>query len=402
MKSILVIGGGELGLNQVKWAKEVGFHVIVTDKNPNAPGLADADLGLTIDATDVASLAAFALANQAKFNIRAIYCGNDFGLVSVAVVSHVLKLPGNPVEAILRSLDKKLMKTRWLEDNISTPKGILVESLNHARTAINELGLPAVVKPSNSSGSRGVLIIESADTLESNYAEATRHSTTNQVLLEQFIAGTHHDVNGLFWGGKFYGCGVMDRYFSQFPYCVAIAGYDPSILSPEVKEKLYALLEKAVRSLGITFGPVKGDFIITAEGKICLFEVSARFHGDVFTSYTSPRSTKVNPIKVYMKTLYENKFSAEDLACSDNLLSAWQVLKVPVGRVKEINGLQEAEQVAGIDKVIFRVNEGDKIKHMQNNSDVPGFVWASGRSRHEIDNSYEAFYKKFKVEYYSN
>lgn len=80
------------------------------------------------------------------------------------------------------------------------------------------------------------------------------------------------------------------------------------------------------------------------------------------------------------------KFSPEDLNCSDNLLSAWQVLKLPAGRIKEISGLQEAEQVAGIDRVISRVNEGDKIKDMQNNSDVPGFVWASGGSRDEIDN----------------
>lgn len=48
------------------------------------------------------------------------------------------------------------------------------------------------------------------------------------------------------------------------------------------------------------------------------------------------------------------------------------------------------------------MNEGDKIKDMQNNSDVPGFVWASGGSRDEIDNSCEAFYENFHVEYYSN
>jgi len=83
---------------------------------------------------------------------------------------------------------------------------------------------------------------------------------------------------------------------------------------------------------------------------------------------------KVSPIKTYMKALYENKFSPKDLNCSDDLLSAWQVLKLPVGRIKEISGLKEAKQVAGIDKVIFRVNEGDKIKDMQNNSDMPEFV----------------------------
>ena len=227
-------------------------------------------------------------------------------------------------------------------------------------------------------------------------------SSMNRVLVEQFIGGKHHDVNGLFWDGKFYGCGVMDRHFSPLPYCVPIAGYDPSTLSFRVKEKLYTFLEKAVRSLGISCGPVKGDFIISRDGEIYILEVSARFHGDVFTSFTRPRSMKVSPIKTYMKALYENKFSPEDLNCSDNLLSAWQVLKLPAGRIKEISGLQEAEQVAGIDKVIFRVNEGDKIKDMQNNSDVPGFVWASGGSRDEIDNSYEAFYENFHVEYYSN
>ncbi len=93
---------------------------------------------------------------------------------------HILKMiyhagSGHPVEAIFASLDKKLMKKRWIEDNISSPKGILVESLNQARNAISDLGLTAVIKPSNSSGSRGVLIIESKDTLETVFSEAMQH-----------------------------------------------------------------------------------------------------------------------------------------------------------------------------------------------------------------------------------
>lgn len=99
-KSILIIGGGEIGLNQIRIAKKIGFNVIVTDINPDAPGLKEADVSVNISGTDIKALVIFALENKEKYNISAVYCGNDFGLLSVECIKQVLGLPHNSIEAV--------------------------------------------------------------------------------------------------------------------------------------------------------------------------------------------------------------------------------------------------------------------------------------------------------------
>ena len=164
-KSILIIGGGEIGLNQIKIAKNIGFNVIVTDINPDAPGLKEADISANISGTDIMGLVTFALENKEKYNISAVYCGNDFGLLSVECIKQVLNLPHNSIESVIRCINKKLMKDCWIRDGIPTPEGDLITSLDEAKIAIKKLEYPVIVKPTDSSGSRGVSLVKSEDLL---------------------------------------------------------------------------------------------------------------------------------------------------------------------------------------------------------------------------------------------
>ena len=64
MKSIFLIGVGEIGLNQVRWARDAGFFVITSNVDQDAPAISLADVGVAINGTNTRDLVSYALENQ--------------------------------------------------------------------------------------------------------------------------------------------------------------------------------------------------------------------------------------------------------------------------------------------------------------------------------------------------
>jgi len=397
-KSILIIGGGEIGSNQIRTAKKIGFDVIITDINPDAPGLKKADIGVNISGADLEGLVTFALENKEKYNISAVYCGNDFGLLSVECIKQVLNLPHNSIETAIRCINKKLMKDCWICDGVPTPEGYSIDSLDEAKMAIEGVGLPAIVKPVDSSGSQGISLVENNEELPSAIQEAFKHTKSKFVLIERFINGTHHDVNGFFYNKRFYKCGVFDRYFTPFPYCVPTHGYYPSSLPTQIIEEIYKVAEKAAKSIGIEDGPVKGD-IVLSDDNVYIYEISNRFHGDVSTSHLYTFCKSVSPIELYMQALYEQKETCGGDIPTPNDICGWYVLNFKSGKIKEIAGLDKVRDVEGVRKILFTKKAGDTINPLKNNTDVPGFVWISGKTRKDIDKKYIGVIETIRIEY---
>jgi len=397
-KSILIIGGGEIGLNQIRIAKKIGFKVIVTDINPDAPGLKEADMGVNISGTDIKGLVTFALENKEKYNISAVYCGNDFGLLAVECIKQVLNLPHNSIETAIRCINKKLMKDCWIRDGVPTPEGYSINSLDEAKMAIERVGLPIIVKPVDSSGSQGISFVENREELPYAIQEAFKHTKSKFVLIEKFIEGTHHDVNGFFYNKKFYKCGVMDRYFTPFPYCVPIRGYYPSALPKQIIDKIYKVTEKAAKSIGIEEGPVKGD-IVLSDDNVYIYEISNRFHGDVSTSHLYTFCRSVSPIELYMQTLYQQREVYNGDMPTPNNICGWYVLNFKPGKINEIKGLDRARNIRGVEKILLNKKVGDTINPLKDNTDVPGFVWICGKTRKDIHEKYNKVMETIMIEY---
>lgn len=397
-KSILIIGGGEIGLNQIRIAKKIGFNVIVTDINPDAPGLKEADVSVNISGTDIKALVIFALENKEKYNISAVYCGNDFGLFSVECIKQVLDLPHNSIETAIRCINKKLMKDCWIRDGIPTPEGYLVKSLNDAKISIKKLGLPVIVKPVDSCGSQGISLVENKKHLSYAIQEAFKNSNFKFILIEKFIDGTHHDVNGVFFNKKFYKCGIFDRYFTPFPYCVPINGFYPSALPIKTINKIYKITENAAKSIGIENGPVKSD-IVLFENDIYIYEISNRFHGDVSTSHLYTFCQTVTPIELCIESLYQQKERRNIEIPIPNNICGWYVLNLKLGKIKEIKGLDKVRDIKGVRKILFNKKIGDTINVLKDNTNVPGFVWISGKTRKDIDEKYNKVMEAIMIEY---
>jgi biotin carboxylase len=402
-KKILMLGIGEIGLNQIKWAKEAGFHVTVTDRAPDAHSFLLADDHIITDATDSQTIIAEILKRGPKAVPDAIFTGNDFGIVTSAVLANAFQISGCGIDAAIASIDKILMKKHWAQDNIQTPGFTLITKAGKQDEALDKITAPIVIKPSSASGSQGVMIIKNSTDIPAAIEEAEKYSGGAPLIVEELIDGIHIDANGIFWQGQFYPCGTARRYFTTPPASVPVRGHEPSCESDTIEQAIYELFEKAGRSLGINNSPVKADFIIS-NGKPFIIELSARFHGDLGLSHNSYYRTGTSPAKIYYHTLATGKVPENDLIelLQNERISGWSVISLKPG---EINNLDEAiglaRQEVQVDNVFIDSRKGSNFKELKNNDDVNGFVWASGKDIPNIDKRLDAFHTRLQelVEY---
>lgn len=381
MKTLIYIGASRLQVPGIRWAKDVGLRVIVTDSNPNAVGIADADGHEKIDGTDEDGLLTLARDLDAQGDFAGAYCGSDFGLAAVSRIGVELGTPACPPDAVALALNKPAALRAMKDAGVATPDGVMAKTLDAAERAAQAFGFPVIVKPTDSSGSRGVRTVNDADELKAAYDHARKFS--NAVLVERIVDGHHIDINGLFVDGKFLRGGLFDRYFTPPPIHIPLWGHQPTDLSAADEDRAYAAFEAGARAMGIEAGPCKADGIWTADGPVML-EIAPRFHGDVSTSHITPLATGDSAVKAWFAHLAGAR--AEDyLALRTQRYAGWRVVTPDHGGAFDgIDGLDTARSLPGIDDISVLKKKGYRIDGVTDNLAVMAFIWGTGTDKADL------------------
>ncbi len=105
----------------------------------------------------------------------------------------VLKIPytGSGVKASSVTMDKLMTKRLLLGSHINTPDFMQLKTLEDCSKAIQNIGLPLIIKPVNEGSSIGMSKVEQADDMEAAFLLAAKYGT---VMAEQWIAGSEYTV----------------------------------------------------------------------------------------------------------------------------------------------------------------------------------------------------------------
>ncbi len=391
MKSVVMIGCGVQEVEAVKIARQAGFHVIVTDRNPDAPGFAYADESVVVDGKDAESIIAYVMMNRERLNIRGVFTLVNL-TTTASIVAGACGLPGIPVSAAVAGQNKLLMKRLMQANNIPTPEFYEASTIEDAREAFIKLGQVAFVKSVNSFGGQGCQKVEDESQLTQAFAYALNNSSYKKVIVEKFVAGTFHDVNGLYYDDKFYPIGIVDSYFlTEYPPGTPISPIEhmvhcPSQLPRERLGELYALLERCTRALGINFGPVGGDAILTNDGPM-LLEVAPRLHGASGTLWMVPFSTGTRPVQAVIEVLAGEPLNVDLITPKYHRVCMNKFILPTPGKVTEICGASDAEQLPGMLKIYMFKNVGDEIVSYRNSTDIACSLIAMGDSLEEVQDT---------------
>ena len=136
-KTIWIVGGGVEAIPGIILAKKLGLNVVVSDGNPNAPGLKFADKSIIASTYDIESTVNAAYEYHQNVNpIDGVICIATDVPLTVASIAEKLSLPGITTETARKCSDKFLMKETLLAAGIPIPWFSLVKSVSELRSII--------------------------------------------------------------------------------------------------------------------------------------------------------------------------------------------------------------------------------------------------------------------------
>ena len=183
-KRILFLGGAASQIPPIKYAKEQGHYVITCDYLPENPGHKYADEYYNVSTTD--KEAVLDLARKLKIDGIVAYA-SDPAAPTQAYVGNKLGLHSNPYESVLILTRKDLFRDFLKKNNFYVPKSASFYSFTEAKKWLDELKMPIIVKPIDSSGSKGIRKIETIDAFESAFEYALQFSREKKITVEEFL-----------------------------------------------------------------------------------------------------------------------------------------------------------------------------------------------------------------------
>jgi biotin carboxylase len=403
--TILIVGAGPNQLPAIQMARQRGLRVVAIDGNPRAQGFAHADAHGVISTRDVEGAIAFARSWNQNARLDGVMTMASESAVTVAGIAKALKLPGLDPQAALRASQKILRQRCFHRSGVPSPRFLAADSARKAIQLAAEIGWPVVVKPADGAGSRAVQKVNSPKEMSRAVQEIAAHSKTAQFLIEEFLIGSEHSIEGIVIGGEIYWTGFSDRNYDKKeiypPFFLEDGDTLPTRLSPDMVEKVKTAAAAAVRALGIDWGPVKGDILIDREGPRVL-EMAARLSGDYFCNETVPLHSGVNVVAAVMALSLGECVDARTLAPKFERGVALRYVWPKPGKVTAIRGIDRVRAMPGVH--FFRweprwsdIGVGSLITPARSMGERVGSVMASGENRAEAVERAEAAVRTIEI-----
>jgi len=272
MKTVLILGAGVYQLPLIHTARAMGCRVLVASYRATDPGMSLADEAWVVDTTDVKGIAARA----SETHLDAVLTtGTDVAVPAIGYLCDHLGLPGITAETARLSSSKTAMQDRFAACGVPAARYRRVQTLSEAANAAAQIGYPVVVKAPDSSGSRGITIVDSPSGLPAAVNCAMEHARHGEVLVEQYLSGIEFGAQIVVSKGTLVHCLCHNDTVTPPPVAVPIGHSCPASLPASVQQEATEVCEAAVRALGITHGVCNADLIQTREG-VRVFEIAAR------------------------------------------------------------------------------------------------------------------------------
>ncbi len=370
-KKILIIGAGFLQDFVICKAKSMGYVTLAVDADPNAPGFAHADGHAVINIVDEAACLAYAEAQNIDGVLTA---ATDYGVLTASYIAEKLQLPGLHYEAAKRIKNKYLIRKCLFEHRVDdTEQAYEVNASTDIASLAATLRYPVMVKPCDGSGSRGANRVDQAEDLAEACRIAMDASITHRAEIETFIFGKEYGAESLVANGTVRVLSIMRKWMTQPPFYAELGHAIPTDLSPEVEARARECVQNAIRALGINFGSVNMDMLITPEGKIYIIDIGARMGGNMIGPCIIPYGTGID----YMANMLRNavgdpvSFSVEPHGAVATRLIAFS----HGGAVKRLPDFTALEQEYGVE-IYHHLAIGQEVHEYHTNLDGCGYIVA--------------------------
>lgn len=369
MKKLLIIGASILQLPAIKRAKELGYYVGVIDYNPNAVGVPFADEFFCVSTIDIEGVVKVA----EDFRPDGIMTlATDMPMRSIAAACDKLGLPGITFDTAIKSTDKGEMIKCFEANGVEHPWYFILSEPNELERVIGQIQFPCISKPTDNSGSRGVMLIHNEEELRDAVAYSSQNGRSGGVIVEEYMKGPEVSVEIITTDGEPHVLNVTDKLTTGAPHFVEMGHSQPSRLAENDVAKICDLACRAVRAVGIKNGPAHVEIMLTEDGPK-MVELGARMGGDCITTHLVPLSTGVDMIEATIRIACGEQ---PDITPKFKKGSAIRYFNPPAGVITAIDGVENAQAIEGVRQISFVKGVGDAVGTIGSSTDRAGFVIA--------------------------
>ena len=386
MDNILVLGAGALQVPLIEKIQLRGFNPVVVSLYDDEPGMLLVKDRVVADFCDKDVILEIAK----KFSVKGVVTDQtDLPVRTIAYVCDVLGLPSIGYDTACLFTDKYLMREKCKELGINTIKYALVDTLEEALSFYTSLSRPAIIKPINNQGSKGVYKVDTLEELKSKFAEAIRYSRGEAILIEEFITGEELVIEAFACDGIVENLVCGDTHYFNIPDAFsACERVFPSRNRSFILKKTLGLNKKIVKGFGLNRGLTHGEYISSDIIPLMTGFNSTDFIIDIATQrvVNTPNYSYFNRVACYIAFFLPegviNSISGVDKVKSlsfvhhNNLDSLYlgKTIGASIDKTSRYFFILEAND---FDQLDLRVNE---IRHnlnitVSNNTETKSIIW---------------------------
>ena len=210
---------------------------------------------------------------------------SDPAAATQAYVAEKMNLCGNPYESVKILSDKGLFREFLMKNGFPVPKFKIYCDYQELEKDEDFFMYPVMLKPVDSSGSKGVVKLNSLKNSLEEFESAMKYSRSKQVIVEEFIepyryqvAGDGFSVDGKL---KFY-CLGNDHFSDNSPNpFTPIAASFPLKMEKNLKEDIVCTIQRVFDLLHLKSGAYNFDIRVGKNKKVYLMEIGPRNGGNM-------------------------------------------------------------------------------------------------------------------------
>lgn len=273
MKKVMILGAGIYQVPLIKKAKEMGLHTIVVSIPGNYPGFEIADEICYEDTTDAERI--LQVAKEKKID-GIVTAGTDVAVITIGTVCDAMGLRGLSKEAAEIASNKMQMKEAYEANDVRTAKFRYTKlDINDVKEKAGYLTFPLIFKAVDSSGSRGIIRVDSVDEFENALRIVEEVTKKDYFIIEEFIEGEEFGAQAFVYNGELKFIMPHGDYVFKGNTGVPIGHWAPFELSDDVIEDAKEQLRKAIKAMKLDNCAINADFIMS-NGKTYVLELGGR------------------------------------------------------------------------------------------------------------------------------
>ena len=358
-KRLLVLGGMLISCEIVRKAQSMGITVGVADYNTveDSPGKQIADEHYEVSVIDVNAVVK--LVKEAHFD--GVLVG--FNDMLLPYYAEICQKTGLPCYGTKEQFETFISKDKYK----SLCRQFGVPTIEEFCIGDEHIKYPVLVKPVDSSGSRGITICHNYQELKEAYEVALSASNTKKVLIERYMDGHEVTVFWVFQDGEYYLAALGNRHVKKNQGDDVIplpVGYTfPSIYLPKYRNEVEQNCKKMFSHLGIKDGMMFMQCKVE-DGTCYVYDIGYRLAGSLEYKILE-RVCGYNPMEMLIRFALTGQMGEPLLsqkATPEFPTPAFNVscLSGP-GTIQTINGVEKVMAFPEVEDVVIAHQPGETI-----------------------------------------